>query len=510
MTLDASNAALVDELCARLDGIPLAIELAAARTATLPLDEIVRRLDDRFELLRSRSPSLPERHRSLEAAVTWSYDLLADDERRVLQRLCVFRGGFTLEAAEAVCVVPGTVDALATLVQRSLLEFDGARYRLLETIREFAAERMPGDERRALDRRQAQHFLAVARRSEFDLLGGDRTAVLAMLADVENLRAALIWTQANAHDLHVELAAWLGEFWYAARLPVDGDRWIESSLSLSPKGLARARILLSRHRLAQMRWTPDARDVLEAAALFEDAGDRGGAIRALFLAGWTVATFGEADTERGVALVDRAIELARADEHEIYLGMALATKSLCGSTLRASVPLVRAGAEILMRTRGSRFAAMCLGSTAYRAIVEGSYRVADELTTEARHAAELSEDNLAVVMTKGNQGRVSLLCSRKTSAARRHSSRNNSRTPLPARAGCATPSNMRRGSGSRRRQRDSGTPRSAPTGWLQPMRWARPGCLQIATDSRPRSSGVSSDCFSGSCAPRRQVASDSP
>src|SRR5690606_13307150 len=148
--LTSSNAGAVAQICRRLDGLPLAIELAAARIGVLTPEQIAERLDDRFALLSSRSRTALPRHRTLRAAVDWSYELLSGQERLLLERLSVFAGGFTLGAAEEVCAggaIPESqvLDLLASLASRSLVtmqEADGrARYRLLETIRDYAALR---------------------------------------------------------------------------------------------------------------------------------------------------------------------------------------------------------------------------------------------------------------------------------------------------------------------------------------------------------------------------------
>ena len=191
--LDESNAGAVARICHRLDGLPLALELAAARIDALAAGALAERLDDRFRLLRAGSRTAPTRQQTLEAALDWSYELLADVERVLLRRLAVFSGGFTLEAAEEVCAGDGleraqVADVLARLVEKSLVtteERQGARrYRQLETIRAYATARLAeAEERAALSLRQAEWLAGLVERGDSQLSGLD--------PERGNLRAAL-------------------------------------------------------------------------------------------------------------------------------------------------------------------------------------------------------------------------------------------------------------------------------------------------------------------------------
>ncbi|WP_399889494.1 ATP-binding protein [Streptomyces sp. BBFR51] len=182
--------ARVPEICAALDGLPLAIELAAARLRTLAPDELADRLDDRFRLLSRGDRSKAPRHRTLRAVVEWSWDLLDEEERELARRLTVFTGGATLEAVEAVCGVPHPEDLLASLVEKSLLEhLPQGRYRMLETLRAFAAEGLTG--RDGLRDAHAAYFLDLAERAEPRLRTGGQLPWLARLtAELGNLDAA--------------------------------------------------------------------------------------------------------------------------------------------------------------------------------------------------------------------------------------------------------------------------------------------------------------------------------
>ncbi|MFK4545719.1 putative ATPase/DNA-binding SARP family transcriptional activator [Streptomyces tendae] len=193
--------ARVPEICAALDGLPLAIELAAARLRTLGPDELADRLDDRFRLLSRGDRSKAPRHRTLRAVVEWSWELLDEEERELARRLTVFTGGATLEAVEAVCGVPHPEDLLASLVEKSLLEhLPQGRYRMLETLRAFAAEGLTG--RPALRDAHAAYFLDLAERAEPHLRTGGQLPWLSRLAtELGNLDAAQRHlTETDPHD----------------------------------------------------------------------------------------------------------------------------------------------------------------------------------------------------------------------------------------------------------------------------------------------------------------------
>ncbi|MFG2789383.1 ATP-binding protein [Streptomyces sp. NPDC048419] len=204
--------ARVPGICAALDGLPLAIELAAARLRTLTPDELADRLDDRFRLLSRGDRSKAPRHRTLRAVVEWSWDLLDEEERELARRLTVFSGGATLEAVEAVCALPYPEDVLASLVEKSFLEVSEGRYRMLETIRAFAAEDLPA--RGDLADAHAGYFLRLAERAEPQLRGGGQLPWLDRLtAEHGNLVAALRHLVGGAPEDALRLAAALSWFW---------------------------------------------------------------------------------------------------------------------------------------------------------------------------------------------------------------------------------------------------------------------------------------------------------
>jgi predicted ATPase/DNA-binding CsgD family transcriptional regulator len=239
------NATAVVELARRLDGIPLAIELAAVRLRTLGLDQLVERLNDRFHLLVGGSRTAPPRHQTLEATIAWSHDLLGQADRAVLRRLSVFPGSFSLEAAEMVgqagtATPPAMMDVLTTLVERSFVMREGtsgrARYRLHETMREFALLRLrEADEEAVAASAHASFFSNLCQPTEFDAAWPDPAAQLASLdeldVEADNIRAALrhCLAEPDGADLGLTMAAGLGQYW-RTRAVTEGTHWIDALL----------------------------------------------------------------------------------------------------------------------------------------------------------------------------------------------------------------------------------------------------------------------------------------
>jgi predicted ATPase len=215
----AADLAAVVAICRALDGLPLAIELAAARLRSLPVSELVARLDDRFPLLSRGSRTAQPRHRTLRAVVEWSWDLLDEPERALARRLSVFAGGATLAAVERVAGLPATeaVALLAELVDKSLVEVDGGRYRMLETIRAFGAERLAeAGETEPLRRAHAAYFLELARTADPHLRRAEQLTWLSRLdAERDNLHATLRRAVAAAdHGTALRLVSALSMYWW--------------------------------------------------------------------------------------------------------------------------------------------------------------------------------------------------------------------------------------------------------------------------------------------------------
>jgi predicted ATPase len=273
----------VRAICRRLDGLPLALELAAARVRVLPAAKLAERLERALPLLTGGTRDVPERQRTLRATIEWSHDLLSEDEKQLFARLAVFAGSFSLEAAEDVC--NATLDLLQSLVEKNLVpETAAGRFVLLETIREFALERL--NDRVELDvtrRRHAEFYLGLVEDVESRL---NHANVLAALGeDDANLRAALSYGRDRAPELMLRLVGSLWRFWFYRGRHDEGRRWLEQALGNDRGGtsLARAHALRG---LAAVLTSPDdegrARSLLEEAiAIHRQHEDDAGVARCL-------------------------------------------------------------------------------------------------------------------------------------------------------------------------------------------------------------------------------------
>jgi predicted ATPase/DNA-binding SARP family transcriptional activator len=281
--------ATVTSICRELDGIPLALELAAARTHVLTLDEIADRLDDRFRFLRYWRRSPEPRHETLGTTMAWSHDLLSEEERALHRRLSVFAGGFTLDATAAVCLdddLDTALDLLTRLVDGSLVlasAVDGkTRYRMLETVRHYAAERLAEaaetEETRA---RHAAYFLELAERvASWDVIDVHPAGVWsAALEEADNLRSALGWyVDRGAADSSLRFVCWLRSFWGSTDRIAEGMRWCELALALDgePDAKSRAQALYAAGTLSLLADDlARAREFLDQSLhLFEQLGDK--------------------------------------------------------------------------------------------------------------------------------------------------------------------------------------------------------------------------------------------
>jgi len=254
-TLREENAAPVVEICARLDGLPLAIELAAARVKVLTPAAILGRLESRLRLLTGGARDLPERQQTLRRAMDWSHELLTGEEQKLFRRLAVFVGGFTLEAAEAVANAGEDLDldvfdGVASLVDKSLLQQTGesageARFGMLETIREYGLECLAASgEEAAIRRAHAAYFLVMAEDGAPHIAGGAEQALWLerFFSEHDNIRAALGWlTRTGNAEWGLRLARALSQFWMEHSHPTEGREWIAALLKL-PGGSAAMRL----------------------------------------------------------------------------------------------------------------------------------------------------------------------------------------------------------------------------------------------------------------------------
>lgn len=287
--LTAANRPAVHQVCARLDGLPLALELAAARLRALTPEQIAQRLDDRFRLLTTGNRAALPRQQTLRATIDWSHELLERRERVLLARLSVFRGSFTLEAVEAVTAgdpiaTEEVLDLLAALVDRSMVEVIDAtgqsRYRLLETIREYAAERLAElGETDTRMRRHAAYYGALIREVEPLLRTRSRPAAMERLTpELENLRTAMSCSRHCDVQIHLRIVGLLHWFWFSSGQWPEAQQWLAGALALpeaQAPTLDRAYLLFSAGAIAALQGRCDdaRRHLEEAEQIAEREGD---------------------------------------------------------------------------------------------------------------------------------------------------------------------------------------------------------------------------------------------
>ena len=414
--LTAQNGAWVADICRRLDGIPLAIELAAARVKVLTVEHLAARLDDRFNLLTGGSRTALPRHQTLRATIDWSYDLLPEEARLLLRRLAVFAGGFTLEAAEQICsgepLSPRAVlDLLARLVDRSLVIVDQQqeeeRYRMLETIRQYArAQLAASGEAEAIRRRHAEFFTAWVEQMAMELRAGptqlERFAQLEVEHD--NIRAALEWSLVGADgELGLRLMGAIFYYWYRR------GHWVEwghrmTLASAHPDHVSeatRAATLVAMSALdlfGKRDSEASRRHSREALSIYRRLGDRRNIAWTIY---WlTAAAVGIAkDYAQSVALTEEAIALLR---HEGDLAGVAHCLANLGELAYAHGDLVRAKAAYQETLRIAREIGdqlrehvqyLNLGNVA---VTEGNY---DEAATLYRRSLMWARESLATLLT---------------------------------------------------------------------------------------------------------------
>jgi predicted ATPase len=334
-----ANAAAVQDICRRLDGIPLAIELAAARVRAFSVEQIAAHLDDRFSLLTAGQRTAMPRQRTLRATVDWSYALLSEPERTLLRRMAVFAAsGWTFEAANAVCGDDAVwssamLDLLANLVDKSLVlaehELGAVRYRLLETIRQYASERL--DEARESARTRERHlayFLEVAEKIEPKLRGPEARAAIDYLEqEHDNLRLAIEWAlQQAVGESALRLSGALGWFWWIRNYHTEGRRWLDRALANRPERTATRMKAL--HALGWLEHHQRALDearasLMECLAIAREFDDRWAIAWALHALGRVAYFENDAATARALARDSLAVAEGVGDKwliaHALHL-----------------------------------------------------------------------------------------------------------------------------------------------------------------------------------------------
>ena len=407
----------VAEICARLEGVPLAIELAATRVRHLPPSEILSHLKRRLSILDGGLVDLPARQRSMAATVTWSYDLLGSPERRLLETLSVFAGGWTLESAAAVWSEEATegdlIQTLGSLVDFSLVIRDHgtahtSRYRMLEVVREYAGdrlrERVKQPRLRELGHRHARQMLAIAEEAEPNLTGsGHRVAVERLSGELDNLRAALTWILSGgdvAMALRLTGAIWM--FWRAVGAFSEGRAWLDEALSMDPAGHPneRARALWGAGWLAYQQgdFAATAARATELLEWSRSASDPVATRNGVTLRGQE--RLAEGDYSSAIGYFDEALRIARElDPSGWMTATSLLNRSVAaihnGDPARARAMLDEAR-EIYERLGDDRFVARVMLQLSYLALLEGETSDARDLTVAALEAVAALGDRWSV------------------------------------------------------------------------------------------------------------------
>ncbi len=324
--LTPEKAMAVAQICTRLDGIPLAIELAAVRVKAMGVEQIASRLDDRFHLLTGGSRTALPRQRTLRGAIDWSHDLLPGHEQALLRRLTVFAGGFSLEAAEVICAGDGVaqddvIELLTHLIEKSLVSTDEQDteewYRLLETIRQYGVAKLrDAQEETIFRRRHRDWYVGLAERAEIGMRGAMQERWLDRVErEHDNFRAALDWckTEADGAEERLRLAGALWFFWFLRGYLSEGREWLEGALSASggASGFARARALNGAGLLAWRQGDERRAAALgeEGLALCRQLGDTVGIGSSLHTLGLVARRRG--DNTRAAALCEESLTILR-------------------------------------------------------------------------------------------------------------------------------------------------------------------------------------------------------
>ena len=407
------NAPAVAEICARLDGLPLAIELAAARVRILPPQKVLERLGNRLKLLKGGPRDLPTRQQTLRGAIAWSYDLLGEEEKALFRRLSVFTGGRTLEAIEEICDPEGDLDALEgveSLVGKSLLRQEEGvggepRFVMLETIHEFAREELrESGEAEEIRRLHTEYFVALAEEAGAELKGLDQLGWLERLEEEhDNMRAGLSWAlERGEADLTLRLAGALWWFWYVRGHLREGQGWLEAAVARGQTSAASD--LLAKGLTGSGRLALEAGELEQAQVLLEESVDRlreaGGETElaeALDNLGIAVAYGGE--LEKAKALFEESLALYRRAGNGWGIGEVLnnlANVAVLQGEDDKSLALYEESLAARRKAGDKRGIAMSLGNISLGWAERGEYSRATELMEESLTLYREAGDKLAV------------------------------------------------------------------------------------------------------------------
>jgi predicted ATPase/DNA-binding XRE family transcriptional regulator len=406
------NAAAVALICRRLEGLPLALELAAARIRVLPPQAMLRRLEHRLSFLTGGAPDLPERQRTMRETIAWSYELLNESERTLFRRLAVFQGGCSLPAIESVCNAAGdlavdVLDAVEALLHSSLLLLqetadEDPRFVMLETVREYALEQLDASrEEHEVRRRHAEYYVRLAEGSAHQFFGPHQGEWLDRVeGEHDNLRAVLRWsvTQRDA-EMGLRLTAALWPLWYV-RGYAEGRAYLATLLTMPEAASAspsRAESLLGAGQLALWQGDHEAarRYLEESSALYRALSDQRGTANALLAAGFVARV--QEEYERATALLDEALALSRAIGHGFIIAASLHHMGMMAVDAREDYPEARRLLEESLTVyRG-------LGLQRFIGLVSVSLGDVIRIQGDHVHARQLFREGLATLIAVGEK-----------------------------------------------------------------------------------------------------------
>lgn len=415
--LTTQNVHAVAQICWRLDGIPLALELAAARVRLLSIDQILTRLDDRFRLLKDSNRQVLPRHRTLRALIDWSYDLLNQPERSALAYLSVFAGGWTLAAAEVV-LGPDGLDLLSNLVDKSLVLIEETsngekRYNLLETIRQYAREKlMESGELSLASELQVEYYHRLAQECEPKLEGSQMVQALNQLEpELDNLRTALEWTLERNPETTLQIIASLTYFWRGRGHITEGRRWLSDAFSkldvLPPRDNSREQLTLKAKALwsggtlafGQGELIAAHSALAESARLARAVGAQKTLVHALNMLAYAATWIGDGATAD--AAIEEGLKLARDMNYKLGIGVMLSVQANYAAEIQRDFTSAREFAQqsapILREVGNPFFIATHVLGIAYITLAQGNYMEARvHLEESERLFRELDDKHMAL------------------------------------------------------------------------------------------------------------------
>jgi predicted ATPase len=402
-TITDENSIAIEQICQRLDGIPLAIELAAARLRMLPVEQVAERLDDAFRLLTGGSRTALPRHQTLQALIDWGYELLTRTEQVVFRRLAVFAGGWTLEAAEAVCVGEGiktdeVFDLLAHLLDKSLMLAEEhsktARYHMLETIRQYALAKLAASgEADAVRRRHAEYYLGLAEAGASWTTSYQPAWFDRMEIEHDNLRAALTWSLSapGGGELGLRLAAAMTLFWVVRGYWSEGRGWLEGALAY-----AKIEVVDHTHAWAlalrglgellsdQGNYAAGQTYFADSLKCYKELGDVSGSAAILHRLGWLARERGDAVTAR--LRLEESLVLCRELEDQLGLAWGLVTLGEVGvmqEDAAWATALIEESLTLFRHFEETLGIAWCLNHLGHAAQIKGDYVRAKQFHEES-------------------------------------------------------------------------------------------------------------------------------